>query len=361
MQDNLGSPPLAADRGSLPKSPTLCYTENKGDNKTVSGSEAYYEVVRKTLERNIRDRVLPDGTRLYVAALADRLGISRSPVKRALEMLEQSGMVRRTDGQGWVVGTQQENGARTNLHLLQLALPQSGSTLPVKPGWERITQTLATEVTRCIPFGSWRISESELCTRFAVSRTVIREVLARLHERGLIGKNRSSHWTAGPLSAQMLNETHDLRRLVEPLALRRAAHSLDNRKLAAMRDRVEAALAAPDTPTPEQMDVIENDLHFECVASQTSNQIRNALERLRISMIVNQQFTRHVARHQESTALTEHRLVLDHLIAGDPEGAAAALTFHLDADHLRTRDRLKVLSIFSVEDDDVPPYLTRVL
>lgn len=323
-------------------------------------AEAYYEVVRRALESNIRDGSLPGGTRLYVAALADRLGVSRSPVKRALDMLEADGLIRRDGAQGWLVGTEPANDSRPNLHLFQLDLPDSGSATLIKPGWERILQTVADEVTRCIPFGIWKISEAELCTHFSVSRTVTREVLTRMHERGLIAKNRASHWIAGPLSAQMLNEVHDLRRLMEPLALKRAAARLERAGLIEMRARIEAAIAQGGTPTPDELDAIEDDLHIDCVAPQPNQRLADALPELRLSMVVNRQFARHVARHQETALLSEHRLVLDHLIAGDADGAAAALAFHLDADHERTRERLKVLSIFGGPDDDVPPYLSQV-
>ncbi|MFC3057946.1 GntR family transcriptional regulator [Paenirhodobacter populi] len=327
----------------------------------VTAPEAYYEVVRRVLEDNIRTGALPGGTRLYVAALADRLGVSRSPVKRALELLEEDGLLRRNEAQGWLVGDEPASDVRPNLHLFELELPDSGSATPVKPGWERILQTVADEVVDCIPFGIWKISETELCSHFGVSRTVTREVLTRLHERGLVTKNRASHWIAGPLSAQMLGELHDMRRLLEPLALRRAAPHLGRMTLIEMRERVEAALAAPHQPAIEDFDRIEDDLHRTCVAPQPNQRLAAALPELRLSLVVNRQFSLHVARHHESALLLEHRLVLDHLIAGDAEGAATALRFHLDADHDRARARLKVLSVFGEPDAKVVPYLMRIV
>ena len=41
--------------------------------------------------------------------------------------------------------------------------------------------------------------------------TVVRDVLSRLHERGLIRKNQSSHWIAGPLTAQTVREKFSCR------------------------------------------------------------------------------------------------------------------------------------------------------
>jgi hypothetical protein len=50
--------------------------------------------------------------------------------------------------------------------------------------------------------------------------------------------------------------------------------------------------------------------------------------------------------------------VFDHLLLHDAEGAATALRYHLEADHQRSRARLKVLSVFDAPD--VAPYLTRI-
>jgi len=52
---------------------------------------------------------------------------------------------------------------------------------------------------------------------------VVRDVLARLQERGLIRKNAASHWIAGPLTARTVSEKFELRGIVEPAALRLAA------------------------------------------------------------------------------------------------------------------------------------------
>ena len=53
----------------------------------------YYQLVRDVLAQNIESGKLPAGTRLYTAAVADRLGTSRPPAKRAIEMLVREGLL----------------------------------------------------------------------------------------------------------------------------------------------------------------------------------------------------------------------------------------------------------------------------
>ena len=76
-------------------------------------------------------------------------------------------------------------------------------------------------VSACLVFGEFRMVEAEVAAHFYVSRTVIRDVLGRLQERGLLRKTQSSRWIAGPLTAHALKERYDLRGILEPAALMR--------------------------------------------------------------------------------------------------------------------------------------------
>ncbi len=316
-------------------------------------SKAHYEIVQAWLLENIAEGNLPSGTRLTVATVADRLRISRSPVKRALDLLAGEAVLTRDGGQGFVVGPA-TTGAAGPANLFTLHLSDPGDEALARPGWERILDDVAEAVAVAIPFGIYQISEAGIGDHFGVSRTVTREVLARLQERGVIGKDRASHWVAGPLSARMLDDEHGLRRLLEPAALSEAA--------AALRPMVPEMLqrladAGPHCP-PADMDLIESDLHDRCLPLQQNRRLSATLAQLRTARRVNRLFALHIVQHDEAATLAEHRLVWDHIALGDPAGAAVALRHHLEADHLRTRERLKVLSVFV--DPVVAPYLERV-
>lgn len=317
--------------------------------------KAFFDIVQDWVSDSIAAGLLPDGTRLTVAAVADRLELSRSPVKRGLDLLAKAGHLTRDQRSGYIVG----NGtwaapAAANLFTLPLPdlAPATGAL--ARAGWERILDEVAEATAASIPFGIYHISETGIGAHFSVSRTVTREVLSRLHERGAIAKDRASHWIAGPLSARMLDDEHALRRLLEPAALAEAMPMI-RASLPAMQARLE--MARPNCP-PEEIDLIEADLHDTCIGHQPNRRLAAVLVLLRAGRRVNRLFATHVVQHDEAALLTEHRLVLDHLALGDGEGAAAALRHHLDADHARTRERLKVLSVFG--DPVVAPYLTRV-
>jgi len=325
-------------------------------HKGLAGvQKTYFDIVQEWVKGSIAAGLLPDGTRLTVAAVADRLELSRSPVKRGLELLTIAGHLTRDEKSGYVVG----NGTHAAPHaanLFTLPLPDLAPATGVlaRAGWERILDEVAEATAASIPFGIYTISETAIGAHFGVSRTVTREVLSRLQERGAIGKDRASHWIAGPLSARMLDDEHALRLLLEPAALV-AAFPMIRAGLPAMQARL--ANTAPNC-APEDIDLIEADLHDICIADQPNRRMASVLMHLRSGRRVNRLFATHVVQHDESALLTEHCLVLDHLALGNADGAAAALRYHLEADHARTRERLKVLSVF--EDPVVAPYLTRV-
>lgn len=325
-----------------------------------TASKPYYQIVRETIAANVGNGNLPTGTRLLVSAVADRLGVSRPPVKRALELLDQDGIIVPLHAQGYVVGPRdsQESPPRTNLHGLQLDLPaELGSNLG-QASWERIFEAVEAEIMNCIPFGTFQISEAGIGQYFEVSRTVVRDVLSRMHSRGLIDKDRSSHWIAGPFSARMLDDAHEVRRLLEPGALAATQPHLDSRALGEARARVAALIAGSIALSQETITTLETDLHVDALRLVRNQRLALAIQLSQISLVINRLFDTYIGLHEEDDMLREHALVLDHLLLGDCEGAAVALRYHLDADHARARARLKVLSVFDAAE--IAPYLSRI-
>jgi DNA-binding GntR family transcriptional regulator len=187
---------------------------------------------------------------------------------------------------------------------------------------------------------------------------VVRDVLSRMDARGLIAKDRSSHWIAGPFGARMLDEAHEVRRLIEPSALAAAMAHLDQKVPLAARAGLSAALAQAGAMSQASVDRIEADLHIECLRPLRNKRLAQAVRLSQISLVINRLFGTYIGVHDETDMLREHALVLDHMLLGDGEGALVAMRHHLDADHARARARLKVLSVFDAPE--ISPYLTRV-
>ncbi|WP_201156582.1 GntR family transcriptional regulator [Rhodobaculum claviforme] len=324
-------------------------------------NHTYYRMVEELLSRSIAQGTLPPGTQLMASPLAERLSVSRSPVTRALKALADRGVILEVPGQGYMVaGPGADRPVRRNLHDIDLTLgpDPDGRQAPVAPSWEPILDEVAAQVLNAIPFGTFMVSETVLGAHFGVSRTVVRDVLSRLHGQRMVRKDRQSHWITGPLSARRLADAHELRRQIEPLAVSCAIGQVPRADLAAMRERLRAALAGPAPLTQPQIDAFEADLHDTCVAAAPNRLLADTVRPLQLAHVVNRLFATYIGVHDAGAMLAEHRLVFDHMLIGDAGGAAAALRFHLDAEHDRARARLKVLSIFDAPE--VAAYLSRI-
>src|SRR5437868_13432957 len=73
---------------------------------SATGAASFlYSSIRDLLEGKIETAELAPGSILKEGSIAIQLGVSRAPVRRALLMLCEAGVIRAADGQGYVVGT----------------------------------------------------------------------------------------------------------------------------------------------------------------------------------------------------------------------------------------------------------------
>ncbi len=91
-----------------------------------------------------------------------------------------------------------------------IPLEERDLKLVSQPSWERIYGAVESEIIARISFASWRLNEAELARHYGVSRTVARDVLSRLQQRGVVQKDDRSRWTAPALSAEHVGEPVDL-------------------------------------------------------------------------------------------------------------------------------------------------------
>jgi DNA-binding FadR family transcriptional regulator len=188
------------------------------------------------------------------------------------------------------------------------------------------------------PPGSTLPTEADLLADLGVSRTCLREALQTLVGKGLIS-SRPKHGTSvrpevdwnfldGQMLAwrakvvpqhQILAELVGIRDLVEPEAAALAARHADDEAIAAMREALDAMGAADGERNPETQDA---DVRFHRLMLAAS---RNALlsglgacieNALRASISITSD-----PRVSDPIALDQHRLVLDAIVARDPEAA----------------------------------------
>lgn len=312
-----------------------------------------YELITQVLRTNISNGRLPAGLVLLEGPIAVLMKTSRIPVQAALRMLLAEGLVHRFDGRGYLVGQAGDDLAplRRDISEFNLEVPQQvDDALQTRGTWKHFYDEVEEQVASCQVFGEFRIVETELSDYLGVSRTVVRDVLSRLQERGLIRKNASSHWVAGPLTARTLREKFELRAIVEPAALRLAAPYIHYSQIEEIRDRI----GSDSTLKPEEL---EDALMDYCISQAPNKALVEMIQNNQMLLgSVNRALTG-LGLPEDQIALDQYRTLFD-LIARHPiDSAAEYLRDHLHIMARKNLARMKIVAVIS-ETFGFAPYLS---
>ena len=315
--------------------------------------EPRYELITQVLRSNILSGRLPVGLVLLEGPISLLMQTSRMPVQAALRLLLAEGLVHRFDGRGYLVGQECADLAplRRDIGEFDLEIPTHvDDALQTRGTWKHFYEEVEEEIASCQVFGEFRIVETELADYLGVSRTVVREVLSRLQERGLIRKNASSHWIAGPLTARTLREKFELRAIIEPAALRLAAPHIHYSQIEEIRDRI----GTDATLKPEEL---EEALMDHCIAQAPNTALVEMIQNNQMLLTsVNRALTG-LGLPEDQIALDQYRTLFD-LIARHPiDSAAEYLRDHLHIMGAKNLARMKIVAVIS-ETVGFAPYLS---
>lgn len=321
-----------------------------------------YKIVEEVLRSNIADGVLMEGLVLVEGPIAEIMQMSRAPVQRALQRLETEGLVHRFDGRGYLVGGRDSHAApiRADIKSLGMVISRrADEALQNRSSWERIYTRVETDVAGCVVFGQYRIVEKALADHFNVSRTVVREVLSRLQERGLVRKNQSSHWIAGPLTAKTIRDHFALRRLLEPPALISAAPHLDRDRLEVLFGRLRDKEADLPHVPEESLEEFETLLIDTCVLATPNEKLADLIRNNLLPVLASDRLLRQLGLPSDRAVIIEHRLIVELLLRGAVDAAGAMLDRHLDAAMNRNIAQMKIVAVIP-EPRTLAGYLTRI-
>ena len=314
--------------------------------------ESRYELITRVLRTNIQRGVLPAGLVLLEGPIAALMQTSRVPVQVALRLLMAEGLVHRFEGRGYLVGPENQGivPLRRDISEFSLDVPEAvDDALQTRGTWRHVYEEVEEKVASCQIFGEFRIVEPQLSEYLGVSRTVARDVLARLQERGLIRKNASSHWIAGPLTARTLREKFELRGIIEPAALRMSAPYIRYSEVERLLEKIDSGV----TLTPESL----SDALVEFCIAQAPNM--TLVEMIRSNRLLLSSVSRALTAlglpNDEST-IDQYRTLFD-LIARHPiDSAAEYLRDHVQITASRNLARMKIVAVIS-ETGTFAPYL----
>ena len=318
----------------------------------------HYVEIKDALEAVIASGLLPAGTVLTEGAVAKHFGTSRTPVRTAFNHLLGADLLRRFDGRGFVVGN--DDGTepqRRRLTPAMLGLDPNERAEPKLASAELIAQSFENALAAALPFGMFRINEQKAADHFSVSRNIVRDLLGRFRDRGLVQKDLRSHWVVGPLTARDVSNFFAIRAKLEPLALMESAPETPIAEIERMRAALEACLTGTDALDAEAYESLERDIHVRLLENCRNPHLMRMLGQTHVALVVNTVFAAQIGTEPFDIALREHAMVLEFLIRGSHEAAAKCLEEHICLAAERTRQRLIAISVFP--QPQMPDYLQR--
>ncbi|MFY1687734.1 FadR/GntR family transcriptional regulator [Plantactinospora sp. WMMB782] len=226
---------------------------------------------------------------------------------------------------------------------------------PAPPAWSRRPANLARAVTAELverivrgqhPPGTPLPPEPILCETFSVSRTVVREAVKILQEKGLVQVRQGSGTTVTPASMwDMLDELvlgatiaqDDTLAILDDLVVTRRVLESDMANVAARLAgpehlrRLRELVDRMDELVDDHVAYHDHDRAFHDTVMQASgNRIARGVVRSLESQVVNT--ARYMGRTERALCVASnqgHRRIYDRIAAQDPEGAAEAMFTHI--------------------------------
>lgn len=189
-----------------------------------------------------------------------------------------------------------------------------------------------------MPAGT-RLIVQKLAARFGISSTPIREALVELESVGLVRFVHNRGALIKPFGPTELRELFQIRRILESEATRGACGRIDAAALEDLREEtgVLAGLQRGEEWSEREM-AADRALHRMIAAACGSTRLADEIERYNTLV----QAIREIVgnrRQAQQQAMEEHLAVIDALLAGDAEAAAAQMARHID----RTADDVEAV------------------
>lgn len=260
-------------------------------------------------------------TRVREAVLSRELGVSRTPVRAALQHLVSSGVLASHAAGGYTV--------------LQLPPIADEAMAPGEKSTGLYGRLLRGIILNEIPDPA---TESALMRQYGAGRGEILQVLRRLAREGLAEPLPGRGWTMLKFDIDQMRKSYHLRGIVEPALLTDRDYTIDRAALERLKAEQQSALLGL-TPTSPWRELFELDATFhEMLARGSKNDLivdiirrQNHLRRLA-------EFFSYSRLERIRASITEHVSIVTALLDDDPAWASALMRQHLVISRAETEE-----------------------
>ena len=190
---------------------------------------------------------------------------------------------------------------------------------------ERVYDELRARVlTRQEPAGA-KLSLHALADELGVSRSPVHHALTRLVSEGLLSVQPRRGYYVTPVTARAVAEGYDVRLALELLAAERAVEHLDGSRLAHFAELLEATDAAI---SHDEWDAANAAFHEHQIDLAGNALLSRFYRELSVNLMM--QVIRGGRVEGHANLVTEHRRIVETLMAGDRAAAERAIREHIE-------------------------------
>jgi DNA-binding GntR family transcriptional regulator len=260
---------------------------------------------------------LAAGAHLPEVKLAERLGVSRSPVRAALALLKDRGLVSLEPNQGYFLVLDSDSAA-----FQAVELPDSEE--------ETIYRDLVrARFANLVP---QQISVTDVMRRYDCDRATAGRVLAQMSQEGVVLRAPGRGYVFGPVlnDASAYNESYRFRLLVEPAAVLEPGFRPDPQRMKRLREAHAELLAGAVYHLPmEELFEIDAEFH-EAIGDFCGNRFLAHAIRLQTRLRRLSEYENYSERDRLHASCREHMAILDAFDAQDYKRAAEQLRRHIE-------------------------------
>ena len=256
------------------------------------------------------------GQHLGAQQIADRYGVSRTPVREAMGLLEDSGFLVRQENRGFFV-------AEPDAEAMNRVLNQHPEAIDVD--YHRLADDL---LTSRLPE---EVTEQFIRQRYGWTKARVNEVLVRAAREGWVERKEGYGWRFLPVAKtpEAFDEIYRFRMAIEPAAILEPSFELD-RKILLEQRRIQEGMLDMDFNTVPPETLLKNGalFHEELIKLSGNPFFLMALQRVnRMRRLM--EYRADVNHHRLVEQCTEHLEILDLLEAGDNLDASHKMRKHL--------------------------------
>lgn len=291
---------------------------------TGSLSRVQSNVVARIVDYVQREH-LRAGHRLTEHGLAAEVGVSRSPIRAALRVLAEQGVVVAAGKKGCYLARD-----AGKLRDLDLSLP--------KPSDERLYERIARDRMRNrLPE---QFTEAEFMRRYGVSRAPLVRALTRLSQEGFVQRSAGHGWLFLPVlnTEQDYVASYRFRMIIEPAGLLEPTFAPDRERLERSREAHGRMLVLADGDRLDGREIFRTNAEFhEMLAGFSGNRfiLQAVQQQNRLRQLSEYYVYEDVSRVR--SLCHEHFGIMSAVLDGDLVWAASLLRRHLEiASRIRT-------------------------